>query len=77
MQEGLPPQATGEPSPVGAACPEGLGGFPNLGNWRKRKACRRHTRSVSGGLTRRASRLYIVFLIKVLVLCEPYWELVL
>ena len=77
MQEGLPPQATGEPSPVGAACPEGLGGFPAVGNWRKRKACRRHTRSVSGGLTRRAARLYIVFLIKVLVLCEPYWELVL
>jgi len=61
MQEGLPPQATGEPSPVGAACPEGLGGFPAVGNWR----------------TRRAARLYIVFLIKVLVLCEPYWELVL
>jgi hypothetical protein len=28
---------TGESSPVRAACPEDLGGFPNLGNWRTRR----------------------------------------
>ncbi|MBW4504425.1 MAG: hypothetical protein KME57_33945 [Scytonema hyalinum WJT4-NPBG1] len=27
---------TGESSPVGAACPKGLGGFPSVGNWLSR-----------------------------------------
>ncbi|KAB8315686.1 hypothetical protein SD81_030470 [Tolypothrix campylonemoides VB511288] len=60
-------QATGESSPVRVASPPGEGGFPNLGNWRKRKAHAKGERAASPFAVRRAegigdTRRALVFL---------------
>jgi len=37
----------GETSAVGAACPQGLGGFPAVGNWRTRRDARLYSHDLS------------------------------